>query len=87
MQIRYFCRECKRNKAITVPTRGENEDIKHWIELVSEAIGSDHSTYSPHCTCEHCDVVIGLEEGKPIGDADHVAPPSLISKMAKEGEN
>lgn len=87
MKVRYYCYGCHRNKAVDVPTRTEAEDVNKWMEKVQQAIGDDHSTYAPNCKSQYCDVMMGVDEGKPIGDSENVPSPELISKVVRESDN
>lgn len=69
--IYYSCPECDvTRRALRVPTRGDDEPLKVWMEVTSRHMQADHHRQSPNCQPTFfTDIMIPMTGADKVGGA------------------
>lgn len=69
--VMYTCARCRTvDRKVSVRARtSADDDLLAWMEEVKQAVGRDHSDWSPYCGSTTCDLKVPIPEGNFIGEA------------------
>lgn len=81
----FTCHKCGLQRVrVLVPVRGRKQDLKSWMDRVTELCGKRHTALSPTCTERKCDLAIPTPlEGDGVGMSSMPVPETLSDDFLK----